>query len=232
MPEPITDALFATKGIEYLLVIGFLLALVPFWRLLNTPVRSVRQRAPLRAGPAAASRWFDLPDHVYYHPGHTWAMVQPDGVVTVGLDDFAQKMIGQPDALRLPGVGTRVAQGGPGLRVESGSKSVELLSPIGGVVIDRNEEAVASPGLINRDPYGAGWLMKLRSPEIKANVKNLLSGGFAHAWMIATEQSLRHRMARDLGPVMQDGGLIVAGIARALDPEHWDEIAKDFFLSR
>lgn len=65
-----------------------------------------------------------------------------------------------------------------------------------------------------------------------ANLKNLLTGKLAVAWMENTVQTLRQRMAGDLGVVMQDGGLPVSGFAKELAPEKWDEIAAEFFLTK
>jgi hypothetical protein len=101
-----------------------------------------------------------------------------------------------------------------------------------GEVIERNEAALRSPGLINSDPYGDGWLIKIRSSRMKANLKGLLHGRLARAWMEMTENALRQKMSGRLGPVLQDGGLPVSGIARGLSSERWDEIARDFLLTR
>jgi glycine cleavage system H lipoate-binding protein len=219
--------IFATKGIEYLLVIGFLLALVLFWRLLT-------RSTPHTAGVGATARpapWFSLASDRFYHQGHTWAMPEGRDVVRVGMDDFAQKLLGQPQSVDLPRVGESVEQGEKALGVEIGTKSVGLLSPVGGRALDVNEEILRTPRLINEDPYGKGWLFKVSVPRMAPTLKNLLSGKLAWAWMEGTVVSLRGRMAGELGPVMQDGGLPVSGFAKELSPEQWDEIAREFLLT-
>ena len=79
--------LFVTKSIEYLLVIGFLAALILFWRLLVR--RPVPQLAPALPSPLARSSagWFALALERLYHPGHAWAQPERDGLVTLGVDD-------------------------------------------------------------------------------------------------------------------------------------------------
>jgi len=232
MEEFIIHDPFATKAIEYLLVIGFLMALIWYWRILNRQAPStVRQGAARDTGASAAS-WFRLPTHLYYHPGHGWAQPEGDDVVRVGVDDFAQKLLGVPHAVDLPEVGTRVDQGETGWRLDVDAKSFEILSPAQGEVIARNEAVLRSPGLINDDPYGNGWLIKIRSPRMRAGLKGLLHGRLARAWLEMTENTLRHKMSGQLGPVLQDGGIPISGIARGLSSERWDEIAREFLLTR
>ena len=69
-----------------------------------------------------------------------------------------------------------------------------------------------SPGLINEDPYGKGWLFKVRVPKLSCNLRNLLSGRLAQVWMEITVRALKRRMEGELGPVLQDGGVPVTGI--------------------
>ncbi len=221
--------LFATKGIEYLVVIGFLLMLIPLWRLLSAPARTgvatVRRLAP------ALSSWFSLPEGLYYHQGHSWAVPEGRGLVKVGLDDFAQKLMGRPARVELPKVGSRVEQGEVGWRLGVDSKTIEMLSPVTGEVVAVNKEVLESPQVINEDPYGRGWLMMIRPHNVMANIKNLLKGKLASAWMEATTDALRERMGGEMGLLYQDGGLPLSGIARALSPEGWDRLAKEFFLT-
>lgn len=227
--------IFATKGIEYLLAIGFLLALVAFWKLLNSSprpavarARSARQVIPR---PASWSNWFRLPEEVFYHQGHTWAVPEGPDLVKVGVDDFAQHLLGEPSSVALPRVGGRVEQGNAGWQLGFDSQTIDLLSPVAGEVVDINEAVVGSPALVNQDPYGEGWLMKIRAPRLQAELRNLLSGRLARAWLEQTVDSLRRRTAGTAGVVLQDGGLPVAGIARNLSAENWHEIARDFLLT-
>ena len=102
--------IFATKGIEYLLVISGLLFFAYFWRFLSRPAVAV-YREYANVFPAI-SDWFHLPlEGMYFHQGHSWAKPEGDNVVRVGIDDFAQKLVGKIDAIKLPQVGSQVSQG-------------------------------------------------------------------------------------------------------------------------
>ena len=219
--------IFATKHIEYLLVIGFLLLFIPFWKLLNRPARAVFEAAE-RIVPAI-SEWFRLPEEMYYHLGHSWAVPEGGNVVKVGVDDFAQKLVGKINAIQMPNLGSTIHQGDKGWTLEVDSKAIDMLSPVDGRVIAINEELIHSPQNINQDPYHH-WLMKVEAPRFSVDKKQLLSGSMAKKWIEEVRENLLSRMNYDLGLVYQDGGILVDGMARNLDREKWDQIVKDYFL--
>ncbi len=220
---------FATKGAEYLLVIVFLVSLALFWRLLVRPAAVV---APAPAAPRAGrAGWFSVPGDRLFHPGHAWAAPAGSGEVTIGVDDFAQRLLGPVERISLPAVGSRLEQGEPGWSMAIDSKSIAMLAPVGGEVVARNEAVLRDPRLLNREPYGSGWLLRVRTPRERHGLRSLLSGRFARAWMQATEDELRRISSGELGLVLQDGGTPVSGIARAVSPEGWELLARDFLRS-
>lgn len=215
--------LFATKGVEYVLVILFLGALTLFWRWLTT--------SPRTGVPApVARRWFRTNADCYYHPGHGWTRLEGGGLLAVGIDDFAQHLIGKPDRIKLPSIGASLHRDAPGWNLEVAGREFNVLSPVSGDVVEVNEAVLADPTLVNRDPYGSGWLMKLRPREPATGLRRLLSGPVAEAWLKQAEEDLRQRATPAFGAVMQDGGLPVSGIARAAWPQDWDRIVRDFLL--
>jgi glycine cleavage system H protein len=221
--------LFATKGIEYLIVIGYLIALVVMWWFLrgSEPAREVARHQRRVAG------WFILPDEYCFHQGHSWAIPEDEYVVKVGMDDFAHRLLGRPDAVELPGLGTRLLQGERGWAITVGSTSVEMLSPVDGEVVGVNYRVVDSPEILCEDPYDRGWLLKVRVPEQKRNQKNLLCGTLAQAWL---EEQLR-AMRVDLGLILPEldatAGTVAGcdGLARAAAPDDWHEVAGYLLLS-
>jgi glycine cleavage system H lipoate-binding protein len=221
--------LFATKGLEYLLVIVFLVSLVLFWRFLQRPARSL---APRPAGARLPRvEWFGVASNLYYHQGHAWVLPETKDVVRIGMDDFAQSLLGKADAVELPSLGISVEQGEKGWNLQFGSRSVPLVSPVGGKVIEVNTDVLRSPGLINEDPYGAGWIMKVRTQNLRANLRNLLNGDLVTSWMEETVRRLRSLISPTAMPVLQDGGTPVSGFARNLSPDRWDEVAREFLLT-
>jgi len=95
-----------------------------------------------------------------YSKEHEWVRVEGD-IATVGITDYAQEQLGDLVYLDLPKVGTAVHQFEKLGEIESVKAVSDLFSPVSGEVTERNEEAVKSPELVNQDPYGRGWLVRL-----------------------------------------------------------------------
>jgi glycine cleavage system H lipoate-binding protein len=220
--------IFATKGIEYLLVVGYFMLLIALARFLAPR----REAAPVRARPTGDRRsWFSVPEGYHFHPGHSWATRGDGDLLTVGLDDFTAQLVGVPDAIALPAVGDHVHQGEPGWRVRTGDRTLAMVAPVEGEVVAVNAAVLDAPGLATEDPYGGGWLLKVRAPNRAASLRNLLSGKLASVWMSHTGEWLRSMTGGELGMTMMDGGMPVRGFGRVLGPEEWQVVASEFFLS-
>ena len=106
------------------------------------------------------------PDDRRYTDQHEWALVQgTDGtstVVRVGITDHAQDALGDIVFVQLPAVGDEVAPGTPIGEIESTKSVGELYAPLTGDVVGANEAVVDDPSLVNSDPFGQGWLVKIR----------------------------------------------------------------------
>lgn len=216
--------LFATKGAEYLFCGAFLLVLAAFWWLVNPRSRPAPQVAALLP-------WFQLREGALFHQGHAWALPAGGSEVLVGMDDFAQKLLGRAAGFALPAVGSRLVQGERGWQVQVDGHAIPMLSPVDGEVVAVNTDVVGSPVLVNSEPYDRGWLLKVKVRDPAAPPRNLLSGELARAWMDDVTERLRGTRTGELGLMLPDGGFPVNGFARALDPEGWDRVAREWLLS-
>lgn len=223
--------LYSAKMVEYGIAIIFLLLFVPFWKFVQGGVR-VPARAVAGASVRRGDEWFPLPSDRLFHRGHAWARPDNDGLVTVGLDDFAAHLVGPMARVSLPAVGTSVGQGEPGWRlVSTDEAAVEMLSPVDGTIAAINTDAADNPQVVSDQPYEQGWLLKVRPSRLRANRTNLLSGQSARLWMRQAVAGLQARMAPALGELAQDGGSPLPGMARALDPQDWTRVARVFLLT-
>jgi glycine cleavage system H protein len=225
--------IYSTKGIEYLIAAVFFFGFLALQGYILTSAPSRGKSQGLLAGLPAS---FLVPEGYGFHQGHTWMKadhMNPNRgrSVSVGLDDFAQKLIGKVDAVELPAVGSRLVQGDKGWSLKVDSETIPMLSPVDGEVIAVNQEVLRSPEILSSDPYGAGWLLKVKSDRIEADTRNLLSGKVARAWMETSLANLHPTRHEPLGPVMQDGGLPLEGIARVLGGDHWADLAKAQLLT-
>ena len=101
------------------------------------------------------------PDDFYYTKDHEWAQIK-EGMATVGITDFAQKQLGDVVYVELPKVGTQLEFHQSIGVVESVKAVSDIYSPLSGEVIAVNEELNDSPELINEDPHGKGWIIRLK----------------------------------------------------------------------
>lgn len=227
---------YVAKAIEYLLGIAFLVLFSGFWRY-ATGGANVTERVAVRVKPPARLPLLDMfrvPQGVMLHPGHSWARTvgaHAPGVVTVGLDDFAQQLVGPVSGVRLPEVGADIEQGAYGWQLLSDTKAVDMLSPITGKVLEINEAALQDPSSVNIDPYGRGWLMRVQSPRLIADSKQLLAGRSARDLMTSSWDELSAMLSPQVGMVMHDGGAPMHGFARGIDQENWDAVARRFLLT-
>ena len=223
---------YSAKLVEYGLAVAYLILFVGFWRFVQggkTAAEAVSARLPELAR-AVTAGWFQVPADVALHPGHTWARMEEDGTVAVGLDDLGHRMVGAVDGLELPVPGAEVEQGARAVMLAAGGKKVGLLSPVDGEVVATNPAAARE----GAEPYGTGWLFKVRPTRWARNKAQLLDGSAAREWVEEQGRKLTQRLAPEmaLAPAMHDGGVPVSGMARELDAEHWDEVAREFFRTQ
>ena len=100
------------------------------------------------------------PEYLYYTKEHEWAEFK-DGKVIIGITDYAQSQLGDVIFLEFPEVGQEFSSGDVFGEVEAVKTVSELYSPLSGAVVELNDELENSPDLVNSDPYGNGWLIKI-----------------------------------------------------------------------
>lgn len=113
------------------------------------------------------------PDELMYTAEHEWVRVDGDSVV-VGITDYAQSQLGDIVYVSLPESGDTIEPGVSIGELESTKSVSDLFAPVSGVVTERNEQLNATPELVNSDPYGEGWLIKVRIDD-PAAVASLLN---------------------------------------------------------
>jgi len=108
----------------------------------------------------------NIPEDLKYTKDHEWARIEKD-VATVGITDYAQGELGDIVYVELPEVGTRVKQGESFGTIEAVKAVSDLYAPLSGEVIEVNTELENSPEVINQDPYGKGWMIKIKISDSK-----------------------------------------------------------------
>jgi glycine cleavage system H lipoate-binding protein len=174
---------------------------------------------------------FEVPQGYSFHPGHTWAADEGHQNARVGIDAFAGNLFGKIDDIELAGLNRWVRQGQKLCTVKREGKSIEMLSPVEGVMVSVNHQVLKDPNLIVEDPYKNGWLCVIKAPELAINAKNLLQGNIVAAWMQNSIARLGAKLQELTPALAQDGGLPIKGLFFQVDAKVQRELAKEFFLS-
>ena len=114
-----------------------------------------------------------IPADLKYLNSHEWARVESDGTITIGISDHAQDALGDLVFVEVPEVGKALKKGGAAAVVESVKAASDVYSPVSGEVIAANDSLGSAPELVNQDPYGQGWLYKIK-PTNKDELSQLL----------------------------------------------------------
>jgi glycine cleavage system H protein len=115
------------------------------------------------------------PRDLRYTQTHEWVRVDGD-VATIGITDYAQNELGDITYLELPDVGDAISQSEPFGVVESVKAASDIYAPIDGEVLERNDQVVDAPELVNTSPYDQAWLIKVRLAD-QGQVERLMSAG-------------------------------------------------------
>ncbi len=126
---------------------------------------------------------YNLPDELYYTKDHTWARVEENGNVTVGMDAFGAKAAGNIEFIDLPMEDDEFESGEAFGSLESAKWVGGLLMPVSGKVIEANENIEDDLDLLSKDPYGEGWLIKIKPGNLKDDLKSLVHGPDVAPWI-------------------------------------------------
>ena len=159
----------------------------------------------------------DMPTDRLYHRGHTWVKKERDGTLTVGLDSFAARIVGKPDLVALPKIGTRLRVNGTGWLIEKHGTKIRVLSPVEGKVI--------AVGSSEKDFY-----LRVK-PEGEIDLRHLLKGAEIRTWIVHEVERLQAALAAEnVGVSLTDGGELVNDLAKNYPKVNWDNVLGEVFL--
>ncbi|MEO8659132.1 MAG: glycine cleavage system protein H [Bryobacteraceae bacterium] len=156
------------------------------------------------------------PENRLYHRGHTWVEPQADGTALVGLDDFARRVMGVPESVELPAVGTRLTRNGAAWKVRQGGTVVRILAPLDGEVV-----AVGDAG--------SEWVLRVKAEKLETT--HLLRGAEVSGWLRDELERLQILLTpAGATPTLADGGVLVEDLHRALPEANWDAVLSELTL--
>lgn len=170
-----------------------------------------------------------FPDY-QFTPGHLWLDQLKSGYYRLGLDELILRFVGDPDLIHLVKEGEEVKAGQPLAILVKGGKELFVRAPGDARIIKANRIVTGQPRMLNLDPYTKGWLYQLELLDPDKQLRSLLSGAKAKAWI--NKELLRLRefvidkqpMQALTGATLQDGGQLIEGVI-----DHLDQIAVSDF---
>lgn len=221
--------LLALAALPLVAVLGFALQFAFVAVFPVVLVGTVAYALVTRAEPVVAMiRGIEVPSDVLFWRGHSWARRLDPRCVVVGVDDFAQRLIGSVASVETAAVGQKLAAGETLAKLAHGARSVSVPAPIGGVVTKVNPLLAREPGAVNSAPYSRGWIAEI-DPDV-TDWKSLKHGGKAMRWMRREVDRLVLLVqgARAV-PAIPDGGELVSDVCSSVDDRTWGVLVSSFF---
>jgi len=226
--------IFETKGIEYLIIIAFLIILFPFWIILNKKSNMVK-RFYSKLG-VITTGILKIPHGLFYCKNHTWAYLEKTGNAKVGLDDFLLKIIGDIEVHPIKFAGEKLRKGDVLAELNQNGKRLMILSPISGEIVNLNDSLKRTPELLQEDPYGDGWLIAIKPSNWKTETQSYYLAEEASNWITNELNRFKDFLAVSIGKhstepslvTFQEGGELRQNILSELDSEIWEEFQESF----
>lgn len=169
-----------------------------------------------------------LPAGYYLSRNHIWIRIEGNGMVRMGIDDFAAKLLGEFDTLDAPLMGKKLVLGKSGFILGRRENQVDFPSPVNGVVTGVNSRACRSPALIANSPYEEGWILTLYCPELKQDLKQMMFMETAKEFMNGSVKHLYEFLEIHTQLKAADGGSLAPDIYGNLPLVSWGELVKTF----
>ena len=226
--------IFATKGIEYLVVIAFLALLVPISLVLNQRLKITRRiRETLGVLTAGMLK---VPQGIFYGRNHTWMFMEKSGEARVGLDDLLLHLTGEVTLAGLRSPGEAISKGDLLAEIRQNDRTLRIYSPVSGHILRANPVLGENPGVLNEDPYGRGWIYKIRPTNWMAEARSCYLAAEASEWSareLVRFKDLVANPVRSYAPgaamtVLQDGGEICDHTLSKMPEEAWEGFQKEF----
>ena len=177
-----------------------------------------------------------VPTGLFFDKTHTWAFMEQDGNVRIGIDDFLQHITGPLTKVKMKSPGDNVKKGEPILSVIKNGKLLNINSPISGKIKELNDILLADPSMINQSPYSSGWVYMIEPINWLREIQFFLMGDKYREWIKYEFWRLKDFLAITINAktpqyapvILQDGGIIKDHVLADLGPEIWEEFQTNF----
>jgi glycine cleavage system H lipoate-binding protein/ABC-type phosphate transport system substrate-binding protein len=223
-------------------VLGIIFAVILAGLIISLTIRILRRKKILVKTPDSVlqpvldENSLIVPAGLYFDKTHTWAFMEQNGVVKVGIDDFMQHITGTITRIKMKSQGEKVKKGEPILSIIQNGKQLNLYSPISGTIKEQNKALDTNSSILNFSPYNEGWVYKVEPSNWLRENQLLFMADKQRQYIKSEFSRLRDFLAAalnadslNLAPlVLQDGGELRDGVLSNLGPEEWEDFQTKF----
>jgi glycine cleavage system H lipoate-binding protein len=172
---------------------------------------------------------------LYYDKSHTWAFMDEDGMVKVGIDDFLQHVTGSLTRIKMKSPGERIKKGKLAVSIIQDGKQLDICAPVSGTIKEQNKKLTKNISILNSYPHAEGWIYKIEPTNWLKEVQVLFMGSTYREWLKTEFGRLKAFLMDSMRPgrieyahVLQDGGELYDHILEDLGPEEWEDFQTNF----
>lgn len=226
--------IFDTKGIEYIIIIAFLLLIIPFWSLLNRPLKI---RSGIRnAFSSISASLMNVPQGVFFSNNHTWAHMLRSGNARIGVDNLLINLTGDVSVKMVRNPGSTVRKGDVISEIEREGKKLAITAPVSGEITGINQALLSDPSMLQEDPYGKGWICSIKPTDWLTDINGFHIAEGANTWLRKELDRIRDFLAvtankynpESQAVYMQDGGELAEYPLASMPKEAWDDFQAEF----
>ena len=180
--------------------------------------------------------YVDSPQGLYYDKTHTWAFMEKNGIVTMGIDDFLQHTTGSITGIKMKHPGERVKRSKKVVSIIQAGKQLDIYAPFSGTIVEHNTDLIPHASILNSSPYNDGWIYKIEPTNWLKEMQFLIKGGQKYKEWLKDEfirlkeffeNSIKSEKV-EYAHVLQDGGELKDGILMDFGPEVWEDFQTSF----
>jgi len=228
---------FFTGPYPYFLAVLLLLTLILYNRLRvrNRRIKQVPVEEHVFPGLAFSENQVEVTPGLYYDKTHTWAFMEKDGMVKIGIDDFLQRVTGPLTRVKMKSPGERVKKGMKAVSIIQDGKQLDIYAPVSGTIKEQNIHLNTDSSLLNSSPHAEGWIYKIEPANWFKEAQFLIMGSQYRKWLKNEFQRLKEFLSDAIridhagyAQVLQDGGELREHILKELGPETWEDFQTNF----
>ena len=216
-----------------LLVVGLFIVIYYYTR---KRVSALKAEQEIQIAPLLIENVIDIPKGLYFDKTHTWAFMEQDGNVRVGLDDFLPHVTGKLTKIRMREVGELVRKGEILMTVMHEGKQLNIYAPISGTILEQNELLISDTAMVNSSPFYKGWVYQIEPKNWLRETQFMFMGQKYIDWLQDEFVRLKDFISATVKTdklayahvILQDGGELTDNVLADMEPEVWEDFQTKF----